>query len=126
MARLHVILLVLVLFLRFGELLIVVTVEVFVLQNVRILDFFLSLLMSENKLLILHVELLLFQFQNSVLGHFCLYVSTIFLAGLPVIFHSFNEISYVVSVNLSVLAAVLTAWLLSLHSLFLNLFQSKI
>lgn len=126
MARLHVVLLVLVLILRFGELIVVVPVEFFVLFNVRILDFFLSLLMSENKLLILHVELLLLEFQNSVLGHFCLHVSAIFLAGLPVVFHGFYEICNVVSVHLSVLAAILAAWLLTLHSLSWNLFQSKI
>ena len=43
-------------------------VEILVLLNVGLLDFFLALLMSEDELLVLHIELLLLQFLDAVLG----------------------------------------------------------
>ena len=55
------------------ELHIVVLIEVLILLNVSLLDLFLSLLVRKDELLVLHVELLLFELLDTVLSHFSLY-----------------------------------------------------
>ena len=47
-------------------------VEILILLDVCLLNFFLLLLVSEHQLLVLHVVLLLLQLSNPVLGHFSL------------------------------------------------------
>ena len=64
--------LLLVLLLSCHELSIVVCVELLVLLDVGLLNFFLALLVRESQLLVLHVELLLLQLQDAVFGHFSL------------------------------------------------------
>ena len=54
------------------ELHVVVLVEVLVLLDVGLLDFLLPLLVGEDNLLVLHVELLLLQLGDPVLGHLSL------------------------------------------------------
>ena len=63
----------LVLLLSFLEFDVVVLVEVLVLLDVGLLDLLLALLVSENELLVFHVELLLFQLPDAVLGKLSLY-----------------------------------------------------
>lgn len=63
----------LVLLLSFLEFDVVVLVEVLVLLDVGLLDLLLALLVSENELLVFHVELLLFQLLDAVLGKRSLY-----------------------------------------------------
>ena len=63
----------LVLLLSFLEFDVVVLVEVLVLLDVGLLDLLLALLVSENELLVFHVELLLFQLLDAVLGKLSLY-----------------------------------------------------
>lgn len=62
--------LLLVFFLSSAEDFVPVLVKFLVLLNVRRLDVFLALLMRKHELLILHVKLLFFQLQDSVLCHF--------------------------------------------------------
>ncbi len=65
--------LLLVFFLRFREHLVVMLIKLLVLLNVSLLDFFLALLVREDELLVLHVEFLLFEFEDTVLSHFSLW-----------------------------------------------------
>lgn len=55
------------------ELEVPVLVEILVLFNMGLLDFFLLLLMGKHKLLVLHVVLLLLEFLDPILGHLSLY-----------------------------------------------------
>ena len=50
-----------------------VLVKFLVLLDVSLLDFLLTLLMHEYKLLVLHVELLLLQLEDAILRHLSLY-----------------------------------------------------
>ena len=54
-------------------------IELLVLLNVRLLDFFLPLLVREDELLVLHVVLLLLKFRNSVFGQLSLYIRNWFV-----------------------------------------------
>ena len=65
--------LLLVFLLCLGENTVPVLVELLVLLDVRLLDLFLPLLMREDHLLVVHLELLLFQLSDAVLSHFGLY-----------------------------------------------------
>lgn len=65
--------LLLILFLGFCEDAIPVFVEFLVLLDMGVLDFFLALLMLKHELLILHVEFLLLQLKDTVLGHLSLW-----------------------------------------------------
>ena len=47
-------------------------VEILILLDVCLLNFFLLLLVSKHQLLVLHVVLLLLQLSNPILGHFSL------------------------------------------------------
>lgn len=67
----------LVFFLGLLEFNVVVLVELLVLLDVSPLDLLLSLLVRENELLVLHVELLLFEFLDAVLGKLSLYKAAI-------------------------------------------------
>ena len=51
-----------------------VLVEILVLFNMGLLDFFLLLLMGEHELLVLHVVFLLLELLDPVLGHLSLYI----------------------------------------------------
>jgi len=79
--------LLLVLLLSLREYSIPVLVELLVLLDVSLLDLFLALLMLENELLVLHVELLLFEFKDAVLRHLGLNVSTLCFTGLSMLLH---------------------------------------
>lgn len=92
MSILHLSDLLLVLNLRFLKLHVVVLVEVLVLLNMGLLNFFLALLMGECELLVLHVKLLLFQLQDPVLGHFRFDVPAVLLAHNSVLFHGLDEV----------------------------------
>lgn len=70
------------------ELDVIVLVEILVLLDVGLLDFFLALLMSEDELLVLHIELLLLQFLDAVLGKLGLDVAALFFASDTVLLHS--------------------------------------
>lgn len=65
--------LLLVLLLGLGEHTVPVLVELLVLLDVRLLDLFLPLLVSEDHLLVVHLELLLLQLSYTILSHFGLY-----------------------------------------------------
>ena len=65
----------LVLFLSFLELHVIMLVEVLILLNMSLLDFFLALLVAEEQLLVLHVEFLLLQLLNTILRHLSLYTN---------------------------------------------------
>ena len=67
----------LILFLGFGKNCIPMSIELLVLLNVSLLDFFLALLVNEDHLLIFHVELLLLEFKNAVLGKLSLYTKRV-------------------------------------------------
>lgn len=84
--------LLLVLNLRFLKLHVVVLVEVLVLLNMGLLNFFLALLMRECQLLVLHGKLLLFKLQDSVLGHFSFDVPSVLLTDYSVLFHGLDEV----------------------------------
>ena len=75
MATLKFLNLILILFLSFLELHVIVLVEVLILLNMSLLDFFLALLMAEEKLLVLHVKFLLLELMNAILCHFSLYTN---------------------------------------------------
>lgn len=60
----------LVLLLSIGENAIPVHVELLVLLDMGLLDLLLALLVSEDHLLVVHIELLLFQLSDTVLCHF--------------------------------------------------------
>ena len=62
-------------------------VELLVLLNVRLLNFFLLLLVGEDELLVLHVEFLFLEFGDAVLGQLGLHVATLFFAGDSVLLH---------------------------------------
>ena len=49
-------------------------VKLLVLLDMRLLDLLLPLLVRENELLVLHVVLLLLEFENSVFGQLSLYI----------------------------------------------------
>lgn len=65
--------LLLVFLLRLRENPVVMLIELLVLLNVSLLDFFLTLLVREDELLVLHVKFLLFEFEDTVLSHFSLW-----------------------------------------------------
>lgn len=94
-------------------------VEFLVLLDMRLLDFFLTLLVSEHKLLILHVEFLLLELKNTVLRHLGLNVSALCFARRPMLLHCRNEVFDVLGIDLSVLAALLSG--VCLHNLLLLL-----
>ena len=48
-------------------------VELLVLLNMRLLDFFLALLVREDHLLVVHLKLLFFELSDAILSHFGLY-----------------------------------------------------
>jgi len=73
MSHLELFNLLLVFFLGFRENVVPVLVEFLVLFDVGLLDVFLSLLVCEHKLLVLHVKLLLLQLEDAVLCHFGLW-----------------------------------------------------
>ena len=50
-------------------------IELLVLLDVRLLNLLLSLLMSEDHLLVVHLKLLLLQLSDAVLSHFRLYTT---------------------------------------------------
>merc|ERR1712156_146336 len=106
MVRLKLLQLLLILLLGLGEDAIPMLVEFLVLLDVGVLDFFLALLMLEHELLVLHVEFLLLQLEDAVLGYLSLNVATLLLARLPMLLHCRNEVFDVLSVDLSVLAAL--------------------
>jgi len=62
-------------------------VELLVLLDVRLLNFFLLLLVGENELLVLHVEFLFLEFSDAVLGQLGLHVATLFFAGNSMLLH---------------------------------------
>lgn len=109
----------LVLLLSLGEHAVPVLVELLVLLDMSGLDLFLALLVREDHLLVVHLELLLLELRDTVLCHFGLDVSALFLTGDPVLLHCSNEVFDVFLVNLSDLATVLIRiHLLLLHSSF--------
>ena len=73
MATLKFLNLILILFLSLLELHVIVLVEVLILLNMSLLDFFLALLMAEKELLVLHVKFLLLKLLNTILSHLSLY-----------------------------------------------------
>ena len=90
MASLELLNLSLILFLCFLELHVIVLVEVLILLDMSLLDFFLALLMAEEKLLVLHVKFLLLKLLNTILSHLSLYtnrqftsIRTPFLLEIP-------------------------------------------
>ena len=64
----------LVLLLGFRKHVVPMLIELLVLLDVSSLDLFLSLLMTEDKCLVLHVVLLLFQLKDAILRHLSLYI----------------------------------------------------
>ena len=48
-------------------------VELLVLLNMRLLNFFLALLVREDHLLVVHLKLLFFELSDAILSHFGLY-----------------------------------------------------
>lgn len=103
------------------ELHIVVLIEVLILLNVSLLDLFLTLLVRKDELLVLHVELLLFELLDTVLSHFSLNVSALFLALNSMLLHSGNEVFDVLLIHFRVLAAFLgRILLLLLHDRAIN------
>ena len=48
-------------------------VELLVLFDMSLLDFFLALLVREDHLLVVHLKLLLFELSDAILSHFGLY-----------------------------------------------------
>ena len=65
----------LILLLRLGQHTVPVLIELLVLLDVRLLNLLLSLLMSEDHLLVVHLKLLLLQLSDAVLSHFRLYTT---------------------------------------------------
>ena len=63
----------LVFFLSLLEFKVVVLVELLILFDMSLLNVFLSLLVSEDELLVLHVKFLLFQLLDAILSQFGLY-----------------------------------------------------
>ena len=59
--------------LRLGEHTVPMLVELLVLFDVRLLNLFLSLLMCEDHLLVVHLKLLLLELSDTVLSHLGLY-----------------------------------------------------
>jgi len=89
-----------------------VLVEILVLFNMGLLDFFLLLLMGEHELLVLHVVFLLLELLDPVLGHLSLDVAILLLAGDSVLLHSSYEVLDVLLVHLGVLTILLVVWVL--------------
>ena len=63
----------LVLLLRLRKHTIPVLIELLVLLNMCLLNFFLALLVREDHLLVVHLKLLFFELSDAILGHFSLY-----------------------------------------------------
>lgn len=62
-------------------------VELLVLLNVRLLDFFLALLVREDHLLVVHLKLLFFELSDAILSHFSLDVSALLFARNSMLLH---------------------------------------
>ena len=79
--------LILVVFLSFLQNVVPMRVKFLILFDMSLLDFFLSLLVRKEQLLVRHVVLLLAQLHNSVLGHFSLHIVARFFTLFAVLFH---------------------------------------
>ena len=79
--------LILVVFLSFLQNVVPMRVKFLILFDMSLLDFFLSLLVRKEQLLVRHVVLLLAQLHNSVLGHFSFHVVARFFTLFAVLFH---------------------------------------
>lgn len=83
----------------------------------RLLDFFLALLVMEDELLVLHVKFLLFQLKDAILRHLSLNVATLLFASRPVLLHRSDKVFDILGVDFGVLTSLLSG--VSLHLLLL-------